>query len=388
MEILFITNDLKLAGLANKLVELGHKVTLYTELPVVKEFGAFEKVRNLYDAIKECKYIVADEGSENIYKWAKMFNKPIVGCSPMTDMMNVDCYREYQIAQKFNVPTPETLVVNDVADMYGEVLEWKSVRTLVRYDRQTFACDHQSWLAWAMYKIPLGKKILLQKPTYGEDVIVSGWFDGMKWLEPFFIKSKDESVLRASLMFSMPKKEWIEKVIEPWSHFLKRIEYRGPFSVKAIASKKTVEVISTYAGFEFPSIYAFLEGLREPVDAFLYKVAFSSATGCDITKDYMSSIVVNSGLPNSAGIPIMGVDEGNLKHLYFGAVHHKEDGEKIVVGGPWIYTATAHGRTPEEAFGRAYHTASVVRIPEPKYMTGMASVYVPWLNKLKSLECI
>lgn len=388
MEILICTNSLNLLGLANRLVEEGHDVKVFSQIRLPDAYGMFTSVKHPYESVKSCKFIVADAVElPDIYTWAKSFNKPIIGCNPMTDLMNTDCHREYTVGIKVGANMPPTEVIQDMSHMYSKVLDWNPSRTLVRYDRETIGCDHREWLTWAMYKLPLNKKVLLQTPEMGEYVTVFGWFDGLKWAKPFIIKTEKEGDLNASLLLGLTDREWMEKTIEPWGSFLRAVDYHGPFSVRCIASKKTIHVISTYAGIEFPSIYAFIEGLMEPVGDFLNRVALGVCDGQDLTSDYMSSIVVRSGLKSPAGIPILGLDTGNQKHLFFGAVARVES-DLVIAPGPWIYTATAHGRDADESFGRAYFTSRIVKVPEPSYTTGMASVYKPWLQKLNSLELI
>jgi len=388
MQILVITKDLRSIGLASRLVSEGHDVAVSSTVKLPETYGFFTKASHVYNAIKDCKFIVADAvDDQKVYEWAKTFNKPIIGCSPMTDLMNKDCYREYTIGQRLGVVMPPTEVINDMSEMFGKVVDWNPTRTLVRYDRETITCDHQQWLSWAMYKLPLNKKILLQTPSFGEELTVTGWFDGTKWVRPFILKTNKESDLGASLMLGLYEREWTKKVIEPWGEFLRKVDYRGPFTVRALASKQAVQIISTHTGIEFPSIYAYFEGLKEPIGEFLNKIAFGVCDKVDYTSDYISSIVVRTNLKDPEGIPIIGIDSGNSKHLFFGSVRKNEE-EIVVMPGPWIYTVTAHGRDPDESFGRAYHTNTVVRVPEPSYATNMSSVYKPWLNKLKNLELI
>jgi hypothetical protein len=388
VEILVCTEgSSNLYGIANRLVDEGHKVRLYTSTKLPEQFGRFEKVTHPHNAIKSSKFIVMDQShNSSIYDWAKQYNRPIVGSSPMTDMMNIDCYKEFIVGQKLGVSLPETEVLDDVSSMYAKVLDWNPTRTLVRHDRNTITCDHQEWLAWAVTQLPLNKKILLQTPEFGEYVTVMGWFDGNKWVRPFMIKSEGEGKLNSVLLWGADK-EWMSTTIEPWGNFLKSIDYHGPFSVRCIASKKGVFVTDTYAGFQFPSMYAFIEGLMEPLAEFLNRVALGVCDGQKFTKDYCSAMLVRSGMKDSIGIPILGLDEGNQKHTFDGCVVESTEGKLIGPGG-WTYAATAHGRNPDESFGRMEFTAKVVKIPEPIWTTGMSSVYKPWMTKLGSLELI
>lgn len=388
MEILVYTEKYDLFGVANRLVDEGHSVKVFFTGKLPEGFGKFEKVTHPHNAIKSCKFIISDGiSNQQVYEWARQYNRPIIGAGQMTYMMNNDCYREYTVGQKLGVSLPTTEIIDDVSVMYSKVLDWNPARTLVRFDREVISCDHQEWLAWSMTQLPLNKKILLQTPEFGEYVTVMGWFDGLKWAKPFVLKTEDEDGLMSSLMRGISDREWLSKTIEPWGAFLKAIDYHGPFSVRCLASKKGVVVMSTYAGFQFPSLYAYIEGLMEPFGEFLNKIALGVCDSHQFTKDYSSAMFVRSSMKEPVGVPILGLDEGNQKHTFYGGIVFRET-EKVIGPGPWVYAVSAHGREPEESFGRMAFTSKIVKIPDPQYTTGMSSVYKPWLSKLGSLELI
>jgi hypothetical protein len=386
MDILFVSDDLRSIGLASRLVGEGHTVSLYTQKKLSPGYAFVTQVAHPFEAIKACKFIVADKiTNPQIYQWAKTFNKPIIGCSAVTDLLNEDCVKEYEIAKKVGLPLPPTEVLKDVTEMFQKVLDWNPVRTVVRYDRETITCDHQQWMSWAIGTLPMNKQILLQTPVYGTEIFVTGWFDGLKWSRPFMLRANDANI-KVSFMMALWQGK-LDHLIEPLAPFLKAIDYHGPFTVKAIAHKGGFEVMSMNAGFEFPSVYAFFEGLKEPVGEFLNRIAFSVCEKHDITTDYMSSVVVGTALKKPEGVPVIGICDGNRKHLFFGAVSDNGNGT-VMTEGPWVYIVTARGRHIDETFGRKYHTNKVVRIPEPTFMTHAVSVFKPWLTKLKSMELI
>jgi hypothetical protein len=388
VEILVYTEKFDLLGVANRLVDEGHKVTVFTPGKLPEGFGKFERATHPHNAIKACKFIVSDGiSNSSVYDWAKQYNRPIIGCSQMTDLMNADCYKEFTIGQRIGAPLPETEVIDDISTMYSKVLDWNPSRTLVRYDRETITCDHQEWLAWAMTQLPLNKKILLQTPAYGEFVTITGWFDGLKWARPFAFKSEGEDRLGASLLIPLKDSALIDNTIGPWGEFLKAVDYHGPFSVRCMANAIDLTVISTYAGFEFPSTFAYIEGLMEPFGEFLNKIALSVTETSRFSKDFCTAMTVRSSMKEPVGVPILGLDEGNQKHIFFGGVVFRES-EKVIGPGPWVYSASAHGRDPEESFGRMAFTSKMIKIPEPQFTTGMSSIYKPWLAKLNSLELI
>lgn len=383
MDILFITTTNNLLGLAARLSEEGHSVKLFSEAGAN---GFVERVRHPFEAIKDCRFIVADGPvSAQVWGWAKQFNKPIIGTHPIAEQMNADVYKEWQIASKLGVCLPETEIVDDLSMMYDKVLNWNNARTTIRYDRVAISVDHQRWLAWAMSQMPLNKKILLQRPVWGEEVHITGWFDGLKWARPFILKTPNEDRMGGSSLLGLFKREWVDKLIAPWEVFLRQIEYRGPFRVKAFASRAKVEHCEAHFGFEFPSIYAFLEGLKDGCGDFLNKIAFGVCTEIPFTTDYASCVVVGTALEAPKGAPVVGLDEGNRKHVYFGSVDVLEEEILVSANPQWIYAVAARGRNLEESFGRLYFTKDRVRIPEAHVMTGLGPLHQQWFNRVRDL---
>lgn len=385
MDILFLTTTNNLLGLASRLSEEGHTVKLFSDGETGRN-GFVERVKHPFEAIKECKFIIADGPiSQACWAWAKQFNKPVLGTHPLAEQMNADVYKEWQIVSKLGLPTPETEVIDDLSVMYDKVLNWNNARTTIRYDRIAISVDHQRWLAWAMDKMPLNKKILLQRPVWGEEVRIEGWFDGLKWARPFILKTPNEDRMGGCSMLGLFKREWVDKLITPWEAFLRQIEYKGPFRVKAFASKDKVEHCEAHFGFEFPSVYAFLEGLKDGCGDFLNKIAFGVCEEIPFTTDYSSCVVVGTALNEPKGAPVIGLDDGNRKHVYFGNVDVVEE-EILVSNAPkWIYAVAARGRNIEESFGRLYFTKDRVRIPEATLMTGLGPLHTQWFNRVRDL---
>lgn len=385
MDILFLTTTNNLLGLASRLTEEGHSVKIYCE-QIARGNGFVERVKHPFEAIKECKFVVADGPvSPQCWQWAKQFNKPIIGTHPLAEQLNADVYKEWQIVSKLGVPLPETEVIDDLSVMFDKVMDWNNVRTVVRYDRKAITVDHQRWLAWAMSTMPLNKKILLQKPVWGEEIRVEGWFDGLKWSRPFILKTPNEDRFGVSTILGLYKREWVDKLIAPWEAFLRQIEYKGPFRVKAFVSKDKVEHCEAHFGFEFPSIYAFMEGLKDGCGDFLNKIAFGVCTEIPFTTDYASCAVVGTALDEPQGAPLVGLSDGSRKHVYFGSVDVVEDEILVSKAPKWVYAVAARGRNVEESFGRMYFTKDQVRIPEASIMTGLGPLHTQWFNRVRDL---
>ena len=116
MKILIVTKAGLSLGLAQRLALEGHSVEVYSDaFPMVSTGnGIYSISTNLWKSIQACKFIVSDVGNnKTLYKRAAMYNKPIVGCTEVTDYLNADAVKEYQLGNKAGVAFPPSELYDD-----------------------------------------------------------------------------------------------------------------------------------------------------------------------------------------------------------------------------------------------------------------------------------
>jgi hypothetical protein len=375
VRILVVAGDGATLGLAQRLVREGHKVDVFPmDMPIAHTGDNIYKITtNLWKAVQDCKFIIADRGWDKLYARANTYNKPIIGTHPMTDMLNMDAVKEYKLGTKLGARYPKTEIFSDFSGLQPKLLEGKYRRYYVKHERKTFVCTAPEWLAWAMYQLPVGEEVLLQEEAKGSEVSVVGWFNGLKWVGPFFYSTPTSKTSKiVAMLAANNKNELIRTTIYPFCHWLKKIDYKGPFTVNLILDGKEWFIKDVEAGLTGPSVFAMMEGIKNTgVADFMNQLAFSSGS-VDITKDYLVGIEVSNRDADMYGAPILGVDDGNMSKIFLHGAYFSDDGYMMSGETESVYTAVAHGRDLKEAMGRVYRTIDQVQFPRMYYASNLA----------------
>jgi len=371
LKILVISDSGIALGLAHRLTQEGHEVV----------FGK----SNMMRSIQECKFIIADSCSDSVYNRAKTYNKPIIGCNPFADQLNADAIKEYDLCSRLGVEYPNSELYDDATGLQPRLLEGSAKRYYIKHKRRVFRCTKPEWLAWAMYELPPDQRVLLQEEVLGDDLSVIGWFNGLSWVEPFFFSSPYASRIGGVSMLAQKKPSRLtEKTLKPLEKWLKIVDYRGPVTANLIVNQKNVYVKSINIGLTAPCVFAMIEGLkRMPLSDFLNMLAFGSDTDVSTSLDYLVGISVSSIDADMRGAPILGVENGNLDHLFFQGAYKDGAGYAVSEDCDPVYTAVAHGRDLTEAARRVYRTIGEVQFPGMSFITNLHGQTSTTFNKLR-----
>lgn len=389
MKILVLTRDGTALGLAQRLVQEGHDVDVFSDTLKLTHTGKdiYKVSHNLWASVQECKFIVSDSGDwPNLYKRAEMYNKPIIGCHPMTDMLNADCVKEFKLGQRLGIGFPKTEVFTDAAGLQPKLLEGSNKRYYVKIGRSTFVCTQPEWMAWAMYQLPVGQEVLLQEEVHGEEMSIIGWFNGLNWVKPFFYATPNYDKIGGVAMLAQKEHNRLSyKTLYPLQKWLRVIDYKGPVTANLIVNAKDTFVKRFRLGLTAPCVFAMMEGLRSlPCATFLSSLAFGSDQEVDMTKDYLLGIEVGNKDGGMHGAPLLGLEEKNLSKVFLQGVC--KDNDRFVMSGeiPAVYTAVAHGRDMREAALRVYRTIDNVQFPRMRYITNIQGQSMGTFNSLKN----
>lgn len=371
----------------------GHQVEVYSDNIKLKFTGngLYDISANLWKSVQECRFIVSDVGKQTqLYKKAETYNKPIIGCNEITDFLNADAIKEYDIGKRLGISFPPSEIYDDAIGLQPLLLQGTKKHYYIKYGRKTFTCTKPEWLAWAMYNLPAGKQVLLQECVTGHDISVVGWFNGLNWLKPFFYSTPYADRMRAVAMLSQKKINRItEKTIAPLGEFLKSVDYKGAVTANLIVNKSEVFVKNFYIGLTAPCVFAMLEGLKDlPLADFLNSLAFGIAQELNVTNDYLVGIEVSNRSSDMHGAPILGVVNDNLSHIYLQGAFKDADSYMISDEIPAVYTAVAHGRDLTEASKRAYRTVGEVQFPDMHYITNLTGQMSTTFNNLRGWSII
>ncbi len=391
MNILILTRTGKALGLAHKLSTENNKVVVYSppECTIVNSGkGIYKLTDNLWKAVEECKFIITDGGHwPDLYNRAAIYNKPIIGSNSLTDILNKDYVKEYDLARRFDLPYPHTEIMNDSLGIFEKIMSWDKSRYFIKYDRTSFRCDYNEFAAWMMYKVPVGKSIILQQEVVGLEIDIQGWFDGLYWVEPFMLVGADSSSVGISLMIRDTKSILSDtiKKLKPW---LTAIDYHGPVTAKLIVNDSEAFVIGLFVGFTYPDIYAVCEGLKTEIGHFLSGIAFSTGQSADITRDIITAVDVIATSNDMFGAPILGLGKENIDHVFLTSVYKDEDSYLLSGDTENVCTVAARGRSISEVSRRVSRTLETVKFPNMQYENRISNLYRNTFQKLLTWKYI
>lgn len=394
MNILVLTKNGTALGLAQRLAHEGHQISVYTDALTLTDTGKglYSIATNLLKAVQECRFIVVDSGNwTQLYKQAKMYNKPIIGASPIADMLNADSVKEYDLGRRLGIAFPKTEIFDDSSDIHPKILEGRRINYFIKYARKTHTCTRPEWLAWAMYNMPANKQIILQECVPGFDISVVGWFNGLNWVRPFYYSSPYSERSGGVMMLAQKgaSNRLTERTIEPLEPWLKSIDYKGPVTAQLIVNDTNTYVKRFDVGISAPCVFAMAESFRKlPLGDFLSALAFSNDDRVDVLYDYIYGVEVRNRDPDMHGAPLLGINQDNLKHLFLAGAY--SDGESYMVSSEVnaVYTATAFGRDEHEASQRVYRTIREVQFPRMEYMSNVRGRTEATVNMLRNWKII
>jgi hypothetical protein len=390
VNILLYTDDDKSFGLAHRLVLEGHQVEVFmpTSPSCVSERtgdGLWKFINSAKEGIKNCQFIIADCFMANdIFNFAKMFNKPVVGWHPLTGLLNSSAVKEFEAALACDCSYPYTQVFDDATDTGELILGWDADNYYIKHDRRVIDLAHSEWLTWAMYNLPYGEPVLIQEQVKGIEVSVIGWFDGLDWRKPFLVCNSDSQRLGASILWRDTEERLSQFTIAPLRSFLKTIGYHGPVKCNLIVCDDFSYVSKIRIGITYPDIYAFAEGLKGNLGDFLWSMAIGRETNVPYTDMYSVAFEVNVQEADMDGAPLTGVEDANLRHSVLHNIYKDGDSYFLASGFSRSYTAMARGEAVEVATGRAYRTIQLLTFPCMGFPSNMRFHFSMLSERVKS----
>lgn len=154
--------------------------------------------------------------------------------------------------------------------------------------------------------------------------------------------------------------------------FLRQADYRGVLDLNAIVNEEGIWGLEWTARFGYDAIYAFLEGLREPLAPLLS----SLARGVDVRTSWKDDASMTGSVRltvppfphdghSQAGIPILGVDARNERHVWLCDARLNGRGSLEVAGFDGnVGSVSAFGTSVSEVRRRIYRTVTNLTVPE------------------------
>lgn len=393
MKILILSHDGDGLGIAQKLSEEGHDVRMYIKDPQYKHAGKgiVTRVPSWRPVFKNQDLIICDMvGFGQHEETLRTSRAQLFSCSQVMDQIELDRKKGHEVFKKFDIQTPITLSYSN-PDAAREVLNmWddfpNGVFVKPSGNVATAKTQHvktQEHLSWFLDSLPTDGELIIQDVVKGIEVSTEGWFNGRDWITPFNHTFEEKQLLpgagpntgcMGNVVITTEGDKLVEETVMKLTPLLKKISYRGPIDVNAIVNSDGVHALEFTSRLGYDAIEALLEGLKEPVLDLFFETAVGTKRSMEITKDFMIAVRVSRAPwphdnpeESDKGMPILGINEDNLKHLFLTDVFKEDEDYFYAAGDGVIAKATARGRSIQEARNRVYRTVESLIIPSKQF---------------------
>ena len=359
MKVLILSEYGNGNSLAHQLTKEGHDVEMFIRFGSgVSDRGFVNIVESWRPHIVDADLVIADEAGYGIYEGTiKGFGKPMLGINKLTDLLSESASRCVELLEHAGISTPATFIFSNPADARSVLdSEWGTGYTVNGVE-----CRHPDIYEWLLGLLNEDQNVNVQEILHGVKVRTEGWFNGRGWIEPTFHSFEHgvdagggetpDGRGAGAVVLSARGDMLTKQLLRPLESFLRDVRYRGPFGVRAIITEDGIYAYEPAACFNYSTLDAVIEGLREPLFDILFEQAVGVRKEMDVTENPMISVGVQA---LGVGSPILGIVKENMKHLQFDKM--SANGIARYSGNGYALRATAIGRDVREARKRVYRT--------------------------------
>jgi len=405
--VLFISKEGDGLGVAQRVAFEGHAVDVY-----IRDFhferagrGLVHRVPEWRGAARRADLIIADcVGLGSCEEAIRSAGRPSIGFSRALDALELDRQKGMELFEQVGISTPETHSFGSKSDAlklpakhgWGDGWVIKGSGNLAN-DKTAVVKDQALWPR-AVEALPDTCRGICQRVVSGVEVSTEGWFNGSSFIRPFNHTFEDKRFLAGDLgqntgcmgniVIRADGNKLTKETIERVEPFLKLLGYRGPFDLNCIVNADGAHALEATSRMGYDAVEALIEGLDEPFGDFLFDVAMGTKKDMKLTADTM--IAVRLSVPpwpmrrpnaDSAGEPIMGIDDATLHHLFLEDIEKKGDAYITAGADGVLLKATAVGSvTPPkvarhrpdytyEARRRVYRLLDRITVANKQYRT-------------------
>lgn len=428
MKVLFISKSGSCLGLAERVQNEGHISVFHTveeqavdvgkgivtksnfTLPLLR--GKMPIQANISKLIKE---VAPDLAVFDMVKLGRVADyirnsgTPVLGACRWADDAELDRAYGYKLMKLSGIAVPKTKMFT--SGSYDEAVKFVKSNKDKRYvykpsgnieASHTYASEGWEDMA-AMLELWKTDKCEFELQEYIEGVEVSAeiWWNGLTALV-HNITYEEKKLMNddvgptcgcAGNIVKMvsDKAKVITEGIGKMIPLLKKTKYRGPIDLNSIITPNKLYGLEFTVRFGYDALQALYELHKGSITQVLYNVAVGNRDIGEFTSDY--AIAVRLSIPPYPhtdepdemikGVPVLGVRDANVKHIWWGDVSKNKYYQSAGVAGD-VATATARGRSVEECRRRVYRTIDNLIIPEGQWRTDIGKRVIADEKQLKS----
>ena len=360
MKVLLMSQNGKGLGIAHQLVKEGHTVRAFLRNPDDKSSGLgwLERVDSWRPVLDDTELVLIDgPGFGSLEKTFRRFGRPFLGGFEIEDLLANNPWERISTLIECGLLTPDSwLLLPEEA----RELAWEEPGFRVIADKQ-YICDKEELYKWVLDRLDSETEVVIQRLVEGESITCVGWWNGRAWLDPFSITLSGDPVPGLEVVPGTIT-HWVERnsrLVEETQlrllPFLKERTYRGPISIPCVINDEGIYATSLDLGLHFEGIEALIETMRGSVLDFFFELAVGYAKELDIRGNWGASTALCSAKAEQE-VPILGLNEENLKHIYYKGVFLEEEKTLSSGGSPILLEVCARGQSISQATGRINRT--------------------------------
>lgn len=341
MKILFLSTEGAGLSLARRMAEEGHSVATFVRRVGAERLGEgiVSRVHAWRPTLMDSDLVVCDSPGFGTYSKVLRGNgRPVFGCNYLADI-SLQEGRQTSLLKLLKLWRPPTEIPSD-----------------------SIACT------------------------------VQAWYNGRGWVRPFLVSLNEDRFMNDDVgpkvqsmgcltMAARADYRLFELSLFPLERFLRKIGWRGPVNVGCSVWLGDVAVTGVYLGFHYDSAYTFIEGLQEPLADAIFETAMGIKKELKVTTfDFIVSARISvppwpHALPNGElkGLPLGELSDKALKHIHLRDVY--AEGKQHYLAGTTgvVCSATAVGRSVDEARNRVLRTVRNIPLPDKQYRTDVGA---------------
>ena len=428
MNILFLSKNGSSLGLAERVRKEGHHSPFFVvekdasavgegivnkpdfDLPLLRsnEYPIISNIHKLLDNASPDVVVFDMVGLGRIADEVKKSGIPVLGACFWADNAELDREYGYRLMKQVGIRTPVT--VQFTSGQWEEAVKYVQKNKGKRYvykpsgnieTSHTYVAQGTEDMC-AMLELwkDDGCEFEIQEYIEGTEVSCELWWNGLHAVmhnltfeeKQFMDNGVGPTVGCAGNVVRMVPStcKLVQDGIGKMERLLKKTTYRGPIDLNSIVNDSGLYGLEFTVRFGYDAVQALFEIHKGSVTELLHSVATGRSECGEFSGDYSLSVRLSiPPYPHSTKdiphTPILGVDEGNEKHIWWGDVR-KVDGRYECAGtfGD-VGSVVARGREVEECRRRVYKTISNLTIPQCQYRSDIGQRVKVDERKLKQM---
>lgn len=407
MKFLFLSKYGDGLGLAQRIVDEGHSVTMYIVDTSYKSagLGIVDRVGSWRPSLAESDIVICDMvGFGKHEKMFRRMNKPLFSCSRVLEQAELDRERGIELFKKAGINVPFTITYNNPMEAKELENTWETGYVIKPHDNASTAKtlvvrDKAAW-DWAL-SLYAGTITVQRIVEDGIEVSTEGWFNGRGFIKPFNHTFEEKRLISQTsgsntgcmgnvVINAKDGNKLTSETVMKLEPILKKIAYKGPIDINAIVTKDAVHALEFTSRLGYDAIEALMEGLNEPISDVIFETAVGVKKEMALGSDPMIAVRLSKSPwpitdPSSDdfGMPILGIDDSNRKHIFLTDAYKENDGIFYAASDGVIAKVTAHAKTVADARTRVYRTIDSINYPDKQYRLDIGERVPEDMKKLK-----